>query len=205
MKSIKSGPIVIGITGPIAAGKSGIARVLAERGAEIIDADAVYRDLITPPSPLLDTIIAHFGTRFLTPTGELDRRAMADLVFANSQALIELEQITHPAVVAEIKERITAAHAPVIVVEAVKLTESGLGDVSHAIWRVTADPEVRVRRLMARNGLDEASARARVAPAPGENEPGSMVDFTLDNSGDWAETMSAIDRAWDETVANVRS
>jgi len=189
-------PYIIGLTGPIASGKSTVADMLRQRGAEVIDADRVYRSLLNPESELWRRLVERFGPSILQPDGEIDRAALANIVFADPEALADLDRITHPAVVAEIRARIAQSGAPIIVVEAVKLAQSGLASDVDALWFITADSATRLRRLMSRSRMDEASAQARIAAAP-DTIPGSMeVDAIIDNSGDFASTASAVDDAW---------
>ena len=159
-------PFVIGLTGPIASGKSTVAEMLRQRGAEVIDADRVYRSLLAPGSALWRRVVERFGPAIVRPDGEIDRAALAEMVFADPEALADLDRITHPAVVEEIRTRIAKTDAPLVVLEAVKLVQAGLASEVDALWFITADPETRLRRLMSRSGLDEASARARIAAAP---------------------------------------
>jgi dephospho-CoA kinase len=189
-------PFVIGLTGPIASGKSTVAAMLSERGAEVIDADRVYRSLLAPRSALWRRIVERFGPAIVRSDGEIDRAALAEIVFADPEALADLDRITHPAVVEEIRTRIAETRAPVVVLEAVKLVQSGLTSEVDALWFITADPETRLRRLMSRSGMDEASARARIAAAPDTVPEGVVVGATIDNSGDLESTADAVDEAW---------
>ncbi len=189
-------PFVIGLTGPIASGKSTVAELLRQRGADVIDADRVYRSLLQPGSGLWRQVVARFGPEIVGPAGEIDRAALGGVVFADPEALADLDRITHPAVVAEVRTRIARSTAPFVVLEAVKLVQSGLASDVDALWFVTADPETRLHRLMSRSGMDEASARARIAAAPDAVPEGVDVDVTIDNSGDLSSTSAAIDEAW---------
>jgi dephospho-CoA kinase len=189
-------PYVIGLTGPIASGKSTVAELLRQRGAEIIDADLVYRGLLAPGSALWHGVVEQFGPAIVGADGTIDRAALADIVFADPEALAALDRITHPPVIAEIRERITRANSPLVVIEAVKLVQSGLASDVDALWFVTADPETRLRRLISRSRMDEASARARIAAVPSTVPEGVVVDAIIDNSGDLASTSSAVDDAW---------
>ena len=170
--------------------------MLRQRGAEVIDADRVYRTLLVPGSELWRRVVERFGPAIVGSDGEIDRAALAEMVFADPEALADLDRITHPAVVAEIRSRIARSSAPLVVVEAVKLVQSGLASDVDALWFVTADPETRLRRLMSRSGMDEESARARIAAAPDTVPAGVEVGATIDNSGDLASTSSAVDDAW---------
>ena len=189
-------PFVIGLTGPIASGKSTVAEMLRQRGAEVIDADRVYRDLLTAGSELWQRVVERFGPEIVRSDGEIDRAGLAEIVFTDPEALAELDRITHPAVVAEIRTRIARSTAPLIVLEAVKLVQSGLASDVDALWFITADPETRLHRLMARSGMDEATARARIAAAPDTVPEGVEVTATIDTSDDLAATSSAVDDAW---------
>jgi dephospho-CoA kinase len=189
-------PYVVGLTGPIASGKSTVAELLRQRGAEIIDADLVYRDLLAPGSALWQGVVERFGPAIVGSDGTIDRAALADIVFADPEALAALERITHPAVIDAIHERITRANSPLVVIEAVKLVQSGLASDVDALWFVTADPETRLRRLISRSGMNEASAWARIAAAPSTVPEEVVVDTILDNSGDLESTSSAVDDAW---------
>jgi dephospho-CoA kinase len=189
-------PFVIGLTGPIAAGKSQVSAFLADLGAEVIDADAVYRELMTPPSPLLDRVAARFGPGILDPSGALDRAALGKIVFNDPQELAALEALTHPAVIEAVCASIDRSMADVVVNEAIRLVESGMADHADALWLVDADPEVRLRRLMARNSLDEKTARARLAVSQPALPDGLTFDEVIDNSGTLEETRAAVTRAW---------
>ncbi len=190
-----SSPFVIGLTGPIASGKSTIAEFLRQRGAEIIDADRVYRSLLHHGSDLWGQVVERFGPAIVGSDGEIDRAALGRVVFTDPAALADLDRITHPAVVAEVRTRIDRSSAPLIVLEAVKLVQSGLASDVDALWFVRADPETRLRRLMARSGMDEASARARIAAAPDTAPEGVDVGAVIDNSGELASTAAAIEDA----------
>jgi dephospho-CoA kinase len=189
-------PFVIGLTGSIASGKSTVAEMLRQRGAEIIDADRVYRSLLIPKSELSRRVVERFGPTIVQSDDEINRAALAEMVFTDPEALADLDRITHPAVVAEIRSRIAQSSAPVIVVEAVKLVQSGLASDVDALWLITADPETRLRRLMSRSVLDEASARSRIAASPDTVPEGIEVGATIDTSGDLRATASAVADAW---------
>ena len=189
-------PFVIGLTGSIASGKSTVAEMLRQRGAEIIDADRVYRSLLIPESELWRQVVERFGPTIVQSDGEINRAALAEKVFTDPEALADLDRITHPAVIAEIRSRIAQSSAPIIVVEAVKLVQSGFAPDVDALWLITADPETRLRRLMSRSVLDEASARSRIAASPDTVPVGIEVGATIDTSGDLAATASAVDDAW---------
>ena len=189
-------PFVIGLTGPIASGKSTVAELLRQRGADVIDADRVYRSLLQPGSDLWHRVVARFGTAIVGSDGEIDRAALGGVVFADPGALADLERITHPAVVNEVRNQIGQSAAPLIVVEAVKLAQSGLDSDVDTLWFIRADPETRLRRLMSRAGIDEASARSRIAAAPDTVPEGAVVGATIDNSDDLVSTLAAIDDAW---------
>lgn len=191
-----SSPVVIGLTGPIASGKSTVAELLRQRGAEVIDADRVYRSLLRSGSELWRQVVERFGPAIIGSDGEIDRAALGRLVFTDPEALADLDRITHPAVVAEVRTLIARSTAPLIVLEAVKLVQSGLASDVDSLWFISADPETRLRRLMSRSGMDEASARARIAAASDTVPEGVEVTATIDNSGDFATTAAAIDQAW---------
>jgi dephospho-CoA kinase len=189
-------PYVIGLTGPIASGKSTVADLLRQRGAEIIDADRIYRGLLVPGSTLWQRVVERFGSTVVGSNGDINRAALADIVFADPNALADLDHITHPAVIADIRERIARTSSRLVVLEAVKLVQSGLASDVDALWFITADPETRLHRLMSRSGMDEESARVRIAAAPSTVPEGVKVDAIVDNSGDFTSTSSAVDDAW---------
>lgn len=190
-------PLVIGLTGPIAAGKTQVTAFLAELGAQVIDADVVYRELITPPSALLDRIVERFGAGILDASGELNRAALGRIVFNDPAELAALEAITHPAVIEEVHQRIPRSPADVVVNEAIRLVESGMVNDVDVRWLVVADPQARLERLMARNAMDEASARARLAVSQPSLPDGLTFDEVIDNSGSLEETRAAVVRAWE--------
>jgi dephospho-CoA kinase len=137
-------------------------KMLAERGAVTIDADLVYRDLVKPGMPLLQTLADQFGPGVLSPDGGLDRHALGRIVFSDPSALAALDRITHPAISDEIERRVQEIESPLIAIEAVKLSQAGVGRLCDETWLVICDPTVQLPRLIDRNHISEEEARRRI-------------------------------------------
>jgi dephospho-CoA kinase len=174
--------------------------MLRDRGAAVIDADQVYRSLLNPGSDVWQQIVARFGPGVLGPDQQIDRAALGAIVFSDPEALANLERLTHPAVVAEIRRQIATSDADVVAVEAVKLVESGLLADVDSLWVVTADPDVRRRRLAARSGLSDVEAERRLAASTHVATPNAPVAVGIQNSGDMSCMARAVARAWQEIV-----
>ncbi len=179
---------LIGLTGNIATGKSTIAKMLENLGATVIDADALVHELERKGTPVFDDIVATFGPGILDQTGEIDRKALASIVFADPAQLRKLESIVHPAVLIESMHRIMAAETSVIVYEAIKLIEAGRAEMCDALWVVTARSEAQVQRLMRDRHMSEAEARQRVAAQPPQSAKVEQANVVIDNSGSLEET-----------------
>jgi len=187
---------LIGLTGNIAAGKSVVARMLAELGADVIDADALVHDLQRKGTPTYDAIVAEFGPGILRADGEIDRRALGAVVFADPTRLRALEAILHPAVLLESQRRISEAAANVVVYEAIKLIEAGRHTLCDAIWVVTAPRDVQIARLMRDRGLSEAEARQRIDAQPPPEEKLRYATVVIDNGGSLEATRAQVERAY---------
>jgi dephospho-CoA kinase len=131
--------------------------------------------------------------------GSVDRRALAGIVFADRQALTDLDAITHPAVIRAVEKRIERSTAAVVAVDAVKLIESGMADRCDSVWLVVAVRPVQKERLMERNGLTADEAELRLAAQPDEASRRSRADIVIDNSGDLDELARQVDAAWKAT------
>jgi dephospho-CoA kinase len=195
-----TGKFVLGVTGNIASGKSTVVRRLAEHGAIAIDADLVYRELVAPGQPLLATLAEHFGDGIVASDGSLDRPALGAVVFSDSEKLRELDALTHPAVIAEIDRRIDAIDRGIVVIDAVKLVESGHADRCDSVWVVTVDTEAQVQRLAKRNRLSLLEARRRVDAQPPMEAKLARADRVIDNSGAIDDTMAQVDAGWHEIL-----
>ena len=189
-------PYLIGLTGNIATGKSAVARMLAERGAEVIDADRVAHAVMEPGSPAYGEIVRTFGRGILAPDGRIDRKALGAIVFRDAEALRRLEAIVHPHVMAAIKRQIAAGHAPVIVVEAIKLLETPAPRPYDAIWVTTCPPEMQLRRLIHLRGLDEEAARRRIEAQEPQEAKLRRADVIIRTDGTLEETEAQVERAW---------
>jgi dephospho-CoA kinase len=159
--------LTIGLTGPSGAGKGTVASLFAAHGVPSIDTDKVYHDLLIPPSACLDELSARFGTGILTPDGMLNRGALAAIVFAEGHGtdLADLNTITHRHILAKTREMLAAYAAqgvPAVLVDAPQLFESGFDAECGFILSVLAPYELRLARIMARAGLGEARAKARL-------------------------------------------
>ncbi len=189
-------PFVIGVTGNIACGKSLVMSYLAELGAKTIDADQVYHRLIEPNAPLWLAVRDRFGTAIVREDGAIDRASLGKIVFSDRQALADLDALTHPAIVAEIRSQIADSSAKVLAVDAVKLIESGLDRDCDAVWLVICDAEVAIDRLMQRNGLSYRDAAARVTAQPDIAPKLARAAVVIDNSGSREETRRKVLPAW---------
>ena len=187
---------VLGVTGNIATGKSTVVNILKEFGAHHIDSDLVYRDLVQPGQPLLKRLADTFGNGIIASDGSLDRRALGAIVFSDPEELAELDRITHPVVIAESDRRAAAIPDGVIVIDAVKLIESGHADSCDDIWLVTAPEDVQVARLMRRNELTEEEARQRVAAQPPIGPKIDRADRIIENSGSPETLRASVEAAW---------
>jgi dephospho-CoA kinase len=189
--------LLIGLTGGIGSGKSTVSALLARRGAVIIDADAITRELQQPGTPVLAAMVERFGPAILNEDGSLDRQAVADVVFADAEALADLGRIVHPAVGVEIAERLQreAATDHLVVLDVPLLVESGRDDMA-ALVVVDVDPEVAVGRLVAQRGMRESDARARMARQASREERRAKADVVIDNSGTLEDLERAVDAAW---------
>ena len=193
---MRSAQYVIGLTGNIATGKSTVAKMLEELGATVIDADALVHNLQRQGTPVYDDIVAAFGPDILDQAGEIDRKALGAIVFADPAQLRRLESIVHPAVLIESMRRIMAAATPVAVYEAIKLIEAGRAEMCDALWVVTARPDVQIHRLMRDRHLSEAEARQRIAAQPPQSEKIRRATIIIDNSGSLEETRRQVTAAF---------
>jgi dephospho-CoA kinase len=191
----------IGLTGGIGSGKSTVATHLAARGAVIVDADRIAREVVEPGTPGLAAVVEAFGEAVLGADGRLDRPVLAAVVFADPQARARLDAIVHPLVRARAAELAAAAPAGAVVVHDVPLlVETGKWESYDLVLVVEADLETRVARLVQR-GLTEADARARIAAQATDEQRRAVADVVLDNSGPPEQLAAQVDRFWSERVA----
>jgi len=197
---------VIGVTGNIATGKSTVLDILRELGAHVIDADAVTRRIMRRGEPAFDQIVAAFGPQIVDAGGELDRGALGRRVFADPVALRTLERIVHPLTLAAIRREIDASTAGVVVVEAIKLIESGFADeVGDSLWVVDAPAEVQLQRLVERRGMSREEALQRIAAQPPQAEKLLQADVVIENAGSLEETRRQVYEAWVRIPPQCRS
>ena len=189
-------PYLIGLTGGIASGKNMVAEMLARRGAAVIDADGVSRDLVAPGAPLLGEIVARWGHGVLLPDGALDRKALAARVFGDDEAVAQLNALTPPAILAEMRRRAEASPSALVVFMAPLLFESGGERLVDEVWVVTADDDIRVRRILTRDGVTEVEARARMAAQVAPAEARARAQVVIENNGDRAHTEARVEEAW---------
>jgi dephospho-CoA kinase len=194
--------IVVGLTGGIGAGKSEVARRLAELGARVIDADRLAREVVATGTDGLAEVVAEFGPEILGPDGALDRPALGRRVFGDDAARRRLEKIIHPRVRARTAELIAAGRPDEVVVNDVPLlVETGLAGGYDVVVVVEADPDIRVRRLVDGRGMSEAEARSRIAAQATDEQRRAVADAVLRNDGSLDELRAAVDRLWYDRLA----
>jgi len=189
----------IGLAGGMGSGKSVVASMLAARGAHVIEADAVARELVSSDPEVLKSIVGEFGADVLDAEGELDRRALAREAFASERALAVLNAITHPPLVCALvrrAEELEREHPEgVLVIDAALLVQWDVLDLFDAVLVVEAPEDVRVRRLIA-GGYSEEDARARIASQLPDEEMRAAADSVIVNDGTMEELERAVDGFW---------
>ena len=176
---------IIGITGPTGAGKTTALKVLRSMGAEVVDADALYHRLLEESGELRSALTKAFGENILDREGKIDRRRLAGAVYPDR--LEELNAITHPHVVKAVEAILPAARergCPALAIDAVALVESGLARRCDAVVAVLAPEELRLRRIMDRDGIDEGYARRRVEAQKGDDFYRRNSQYILENTGE---------------------
>jgi dephospho-CoA kinase len=189
--------LLVGLTGGIGSGKSTVARMLADRGAVVLDADVLAREAVEPGTAGFDAVLARFGEAVRSPDGSLDRARLAEIVFDDDDARRDLEAIVHPRVRLRIAEAVAALtdSDAVVVVDSPLLIETGGHESFPMVVVVTAPDEARIARLTAR-GMGERDARARMTAQMPLKDKAAHADVLLDNGGSESELEAQVDRLW---------
>ncbi|WP_282936889.1 dephospho-CoA kinase [Paenibacillus sp. RC67] len=187
----------IGLTGGIACGKSTVSDMLVQRGAMLVDADRIAREVVEPGSPVLMQIVDRFGSEILNPDGSLFRKKLGEVVFGNSEALKDLENIMHPSIRALIRERMHEYEQlhpdKLVVVDIPLLYESGLQSMFEAVMVVYAPRSLQLHRLMNRDKLTVEQAEARLKAQMDIEQKKALADIVIDNQGTLTDTENQVE------------
>ncbi|MFF9203376.1 dephospho-CoA kinase [Streptomyces sp. NPDC014986] len=198
--------LTVGLTGGIGAGKSEVSRLLAERGAVLIDADRIAREVVEPGTPGLTAVVDAFGEEVLAADGGLDRPKLGSIVFADPEKLAVLNSIVHPLVGARSRELEEAAAEDAVVLHDVPLlTENGLAPLYDLVIVVDASPETQLDRLVGRRGMSEEDARARMAAQATREQRREIADIVIGNDVPLEELEQRVDEVWAELVRQSRT
>ena len=195
--------LVLGITGGIAAGKSTVSRLLAQRGAVVVSADQLARELVAPGRAALRRLVDCFGSAILLSDGQLDRAGLGALVFADADRRRQLEAILHPAIASLSRRRLrqAARQTPLVVYEAPLLYEVGAEKRVDRVLTVTVDSAVQLQRLQRRDGGTVEEARRKVAAQMSQAEKARRADYVIDNSADLAALQRQVAALWQRLQA----
>ncbi|GGO75226.1 dephospho-CoA kinase [Nonomuraea cavernae] len=191
--------LMIGLTGGIGSGKSEVSTRLASKGAVVIDADRIAREVVEPGTPGLARVVAAFGTEVLRPDGSLNREKLGGIVFADPDKLASLNAIVHPLVGERVAELQAQAAADAIVVYDVPLlAENGLAPMYDVVVVVDSSDETRLARLAEHRGMAEHDAKARIAAQAGREDRLKIADIVIDNDGSLDDLDARVDEVWDD-------
>ena len=196
--------LILGVTGNIACGKSSVVALLERKGAAVLSADQLAREVVAPGTALLQQLVQTFGTRILASDGRLDREILARLVFAEAGARQRLNALMHPAIGQLAEKRLaelSATGVPLIVYEAPLLFEAGAEKRVDRVLVVTIDSSEQLRRLVLRDGLEADEARRRMAAQMAQEEKVARADYLIDNSGSPVELEAKVDQLWKRLTA----
>lgn len=193
--------IVIGLTGGIASGKSTVTALLKEKGAVIIDADKIAREIMSKGEPAWFEVLNYFGDEILNDDrSDIDRKKLASIVFSDKAKLEALNNITHPKIIEEIKKQVEEykkAGKKIIVIDAALLIEAGLDKIVDEVWVIAANEDVQLQRLMAREkDITKDEAVKRIKSQMPLAEKLKFADRVIDNNSNIEETKNQVDKIW---------
>ena len=197
-------PLIIGITGNIATGKSVIQRMLANIGALGIDADVIAHRMLYPGGPAYQPVIETFGSQILTQNGEISNQKLGEIVFNDSKRLQQLEDLVHPLVIDVIHRRLKATQSPLVVIEAIKLLESGLANYCDHVWVSHAAFGTQLQRLIDSRGMSEQQARTRINHQPPQAEKLAHADVIINTEGSFQETWEKTQKEVNDTIQTLK-
>ena len=195
---------VIGLTGGIASGKSTVGRMLEDLGAAVVDADQLAREVVAPGTPGLREVVAAFGSDVLDEEGRLARERLGERVFADPGERRRLERILHPRIAELARERLAAVRGRLAVYQAPLIFETGREKEFQGVLLVDCEPDLQLSRLMVRDRLGEADARARLAAQLPAAERRRRATWVVDNSGSLDDTRAQLLRLWESELAALR-
>jgi dephospho-CoA kinase len=194
---------LIGLTGGIATGKSTVAAMLAARGAAVVDADAIAREILLPGAPAFTEVVERFGDGVLDERGAIDRPALGAIVFAEPGLRVALEQITHPRINALMQERIVEglqSDVPLVVADIPLLFEGGREDAFEGTMLVYARPPTQLLRIRERDGLDDIAAQRRLVAQLPIDDKRARATWVIDNDGSRDSTADQVYWWWQEVI-----
>lgn len=191
--------LVIGITGNIGTGKSTVLHMLRELGAFIIDADQVAHEVMAPGGPAYQAVIKAFGPDVVQADGQIDRKRLGEIVFAQPDQLSRLETIVHPAVFARLTHLLDEAGEQVVFIEAIKLLEAGMAiNLCDQVWVITAPRAHQIERLMRTRNMSRDEAEARMALQSPQALKTSQADVVIHNDGSMEDLQQQVTAAWQQ-------
>ncbi len=194
--------LIIGLTGNIGSGKSTVARHLKNLGAWVLDTDQVARDVVMPGKPALKAIVEAFGKQVLHDDGTLNRQAVGNIIFRNSDSRKRLNSIMHPRIMQEVKETIArfqtnrGPKAPALVIEVPLLFETGMEKLMDEVWLVTVDKPVQLKRIVERDNISVEQAKHRIDSQMPQADKVKKAHRIIDNSGPPQETFNKVAELW---------
>ena len=192
--------IVIGLTGGIGTGKSEVARLFGEFGAQVIDADTLGHSAYLPHSEIWEEVVKAFGYGVLLPDGEIDRKKLGGIVFNDPEELTKLNRIMHPRMGQMVANMIKEEDADVVVVEAALLLEAGWDKLVDEVWCTEASEEIVINRLKVRSGLSREEAQKRINAQMSTKERKLRSQVMIENNGDLAELTKVVGQFWESRV-----